>query len=189
MTFLKIFCRIWNRFHFLGFHKNNSLTGTIVAFACNSQPGGPDPCIYVALWQGDSIIPQGTGVPSRSLLRLTELRWSFSNPPPHGDNHQIERVKLQSLWWYEMAERCKGIFMAVSGHLTKKNSETSQTADRVIWSRSVGLWSRHFGVLLCGVGALTYRRTLLIAIGAVHWVFLVVSLHLWLYDAEAQFVL
>jgi hypothetical protein len=45
------------------------------------QPGGPR--IYIPQEQGDPVIPLGTGFPLRRLLRLTGLRWRYSNPPPH----------------------------------------------------------------------------------------------------------
>jgi hypothetical protein len=34
--------------------------------------------------QGGPVVPPDTGFPFRRLLRLAELRWSYSNPPPHG---------------------------------------------------------------------------------------------------------
>jgi hypothetical protein len=34
--------------------------------------------------QGGPVIPPGTGLTFRSLLRLAGLRWRYSTPPPHG---------------------------------------------------------------------------------------------------------
>jgi hypothetical protein len=48
------------------------------------QPGGPGPRIYIPQEQGGPDIPPGTGFPLRRLLRLAELRWRNSNPPPGG---------------------------------------------------------------------------------------------------------
>jgi hypothetical protein len=49
-----------------------------------SQPGGPGSRIYIPWEQGGPVIPPGTGVPFRHLLRLAGLQWRNSNPPPHG---------------------------------------------------------------------------------------------------------
>jgi hypothetical protein len=48
------------------------------------QLGGPCPRIYVPQEQGGPVIPSGTGFPFRRFLRLAELRWRYSNPPPRG---------------------------------------------------------------------------------------------------------
>jgi hypothetical protein len=60
-----------------------------------SQSGGPGPHIYIPQEQGGSVIPPVTGFPFCLLLRLAGLRWSYSNPPPHG-SHKY------TLWgeWY-----------------------------------------------------------------------------------------
>jgi hypothetical protein len=47
------------------------------------QPGGPGPRIYIPQEQGGPVISPGTGFPFRRLLRLSGLRWRYSNPPPH----------------------------------------------------------------------------------------------------------
>jgi hypothetical protein len=44
------------------------------------QSGGPGSRIYIAQEQGGPIIPPGTGIPLRRLLRLAGLRWRYSNP-------------------------------------------------------------------------------------------------------------
>jgi hypothetical protein len=71
-------------FHFFGFRNNHFLQSNIVNLASNPQPGGPGLYIYVPQWQGGQVIPTGTGFPSRHLLRLEELSWRYSSPPPHG---------------------------------------------------------------------------------------------------------
>jgi hypothetical protein len=47
------------------------------------QLGGPAPRIYVPQEQGGPVIPPDSGFPFRRVLRLTELRWRYCNPPPH----------------------------------------------------------------------------------------------------------
>jgi hypothetical protein len=48
---------------------------------CDSrQPGGPGARIYISQEQGGQIIPPGTGISIRHLLRLSGLRWRYSNP-------------------------------------------------------------------------------------------------------------
>jgi hypothetical protein len=41
------------------------------------------PCLCPQ-WQGDAVIPPGTGFPFRRLLRLAGLWWRCSNPLPDG---------------------------------------------------------------------------------------------------------
>jgi hypothetical protein len=55
------------------------LQSKVVSLASNPQPGGLGPCIYVPLRQGGPVITSGTGFPFCRLLRLTELRWSYSH--------------------------------------------------------------------------------------------------------------
>jgi hypothetical protein len=60
------------------------------------QPGGPGPRIYNPQEQGGTVIPPGIGFPLLRLLRLAELFWRYSNPPPHGSRSFIwngKRVK------------------------------------------------------------------------------------------------
>jgi hypothetical protein len=47
------------------------------------QPGGWGPRIYIPEEQGRPVIPPGTGFHFHRLLRLPELRWRYSTPPPH----------------------------------------------------------------------------------------------------------
>jgi hypothetical protein len=46
------------------------------------QLGGPGHHIYITQKQGGPVVPAGTAFHSRRLLRLTGLRWRYSNPPP-----------------------------------------------------------------------------------------------------------
>jgi hypothetical protein len=46
------------------------------------QPGGPGPRNYIPKEQGGPSYTPGTGLP----LRLTGLRWRYSNPSPHGES-------------------------------------------------------------------------------------------------------
>jgi hypothetical protein len=59
------------------------------------QPGGPGPRIYIPQEQGGLVILPGTGFPFRRLLRLAGLRWSYSNPPPHGVTVPTSEVKVK----------------------------------------------------------------------------------------------
>jgi hypothetical protein len=55
--------------------------GTVI---WSPQPRGPGPHIYIPQEQGDPVTSQGNGLPFHCLLRLTELWWRYSNPPPQG---------------------------------------------------------------------------------------------------------
>jgi hypothetical protein len=46
------------------------------------QPGGPGSRIHFTHGQGGHVMPPGTGLPLRRLLRLAGLWWRYSNPPP-----------------------------------------------------------------------------------------------------------
>jgi hypothetical protein len=48
------------------------------------QPGGTDPCIYIAQEKGGPVITPSTEFPFHRLLRLAGLRWRYSTAPPHG---------------------------------------------------------------------------------------------------------
>jgi hypothetical protein len=48
------------------------------------QPREPYPHIYIPQEEGGPVIPPGTGLPFRRLLRLAGLRWRYLNTPPHG---------------------------------------------------------------------------------------------------------
>jgi hypothetical protein len=48
------------------------------------QPGGPGSRIYIPQEQGAPVIPPGIGFPLLRLLRISGLRWRYSNPPPPG---------------------------------------------------------------------------------------------------------
>jgi hypothetical protein len=43
-----------------------------------SEPGGPGPRIYIPQEQGGPVVPPGTGLPFRRLLRPPGLRWRYS---------------------------------------------------------------------------------------------------------------
>jgi hypothetical protein len=76
----------WSGFHFFRFHNSNFFSQSkVISVASNPQPGGPSHCIYVPQWQGDPVMPPGTGFLFCRLLWLTGLWWKYSNPPPHGD--------------------------------------------------------------------------------------------------------
>jgi hypothetical protein len=57
------------------------------------QPVGPVPRIYIRQEQGGPVIPPGTGLPFRRLLRLIGLRWRYSTPPPHRFTWKVIKVK------------------------------------------------------------------------------------------------
>jgi hypothetical protein len=59
------------------------LLSKIVSLVSNIRPGGPSPCIYIPQEQGGLVIPLGTGVSFRRILRLAGLRWRYWNLPPH----------------------------------------------------------------------------------------------------------
>jgi hypothetical protein len=68
-----------------------------VSHSILTQPGGPDPLIYIPPGSG---WPPGTGFPFRRLLRLAGLRWRYSNPPPHGVVLCITHVCARfGVWW------------------------------------------------------------------------------------------
>jgi hypothetical protein len=58
------------------------------------QLGGPSPRIYIPWEQNGPIIPLATGSSFCRLLRLTGLRWRYSNPPPHGHKISPELLVL-----------------------------------------------------------------------------------------------
>jgi hypothetical protein len=69
------------------------------------QPGGPGSRIYIPQEQGGPLIPPGHWIPFTSslttrLLRLTGLRWRYSNPPPtwrdRSFTNRMVRSKIKS---------------------------------------------------------------------------------------------
>jgi hypothetical protein len=74
------------------------LQSKVISLASNSQSGGQGPCIYVPQWQVRLDKPSDTGFPFRRLLRPTELRWMYSNQPPHEDIYLTSNITLHSLW-------------------------------------------------------------------------------------------
>jgi hypothetical protein len=69
-------------FHYFGFRNDFFFWKRKVdRFASNPQPVGPGLCIYDPQWQGDPVLPPGTGFHIRRLPRLAGLRWRYFNPP------------------------------------------------------------------------------------------------------------
>jgi hypothetical protein len=64
--------------------KPQNLHHILLSHTLLRKPGGPGSSIYIPHQQGDPVIPPDSGFPFRHLLRLVELRWSYSSPPPHG---------------------------------------------------------------------------------------------------------
>jgi hypothetical protein len=69
----------------------NSLSQFIVPHSRLPKPGGPIPRIYILQEQCSPVIPPGTGFPFRLLLRLSGLRWRYSNSPPRGKGLDYSR--------------------------------------------------------------------------------------------------
>jgi hypothetical protein len=89
ITFISRFCQICLELDHPGFTSLHFATifflqSKVVSLASNPQPEWPRLFIRIPQWQGSPIIPPGTGFPFRCLIRLTGLRWRYSNPPPHG---------------------------------------------------------------------------------------------------------
>jgi hypothetical protein len=55
------------------------------------QPGGPGLRIHIPQEQSGPFMPPGTMFSFHRLLRLAGLRWSYSNPPPHGGLINLSR--------------------------------------------------------------------------------------------------
>jgi hypothetical protein len=51
-------------------------------------------------WQGDQVIPPGTGFPFRRLLQPSGLWWTYSTPLPHGTMYASRKQKFRDflLW-------------------------------------------------------------------------------------------
>jgi hypothetical protein len=58
------------------------------------QHGRPGPRIYVPQEQGGSVISPVTEFPSRRLLRLAELWWRYSTPPPQRSKSKSVILRL-----------------------------------------------------------------------------------------------
>jgi hypothetical protein len=69
----------------------NSWSQFIVPHSRLPKPGGSIPRILILQEQGSPIITPGTGFPFRLLLRLSELRWRYSNSPPRGKGLDYSR--------------------------------------------------------------------------------------------------
>jgi hypothetical protein len=84
-AFIRRFCQIASGFYFFGFHDSDFFVEQVQP--CVEPPTwrtGSSSC--VSQWQGGPVIPPGIGFPFLHLLRLTGLRWRYSNPPPRGEN-------------------------------------------------------------------------------------------------------
>jgi hypothetical protein len=71
------FCSVITQWSELGRTRNH----TLLSHPRLPQPGRPCSRIYIPHEQGGPVIPPGTVFPLRRLLRLSRLRWSYSNPP------------------------------------------------------------------------------------------------------------
>jgi hypothetical protein len=108
--------------------------GSVVCNCCWSSPGqsfsGPSPAGLMTTFdslrfetppnwgqvpheQGVPVIPPGTGIPFRRLLRLTGLRRRYSIPPPHGSECLLiwtaAYIVLRYPWTHLLIARILGI--------------------------------------------------------------------------------
>jgi hypothetical protein len=63
------------------------------------QPGGSDFRIYIPQEQDGPVIPPGTEFPFRRLLRLTALRWRYSNAPTRGIFVLLQNCQMHPCSW------------------------------------------------------------------------------------------
>jgi hypothetical protein len=79
-------CCTWPRQHSHSWVRvpRNSWTYFTVSDSRLPQPGDPGPRIYIPHEEGGPVLPPGTEFPFRRLLRLSGLRWKYSNPPSVG---------------------------------------------------------------------------------------------------------
>jgi hypothetical protein len=73
---MTILCLIWD---------SPNLEGQVAVIIFPQEQDGP-------------VTPPSTGFPLRRLLRLVELRWKDSNPPPHGYTHLLFKFKLRLIY-------------------------------------------------------------------------------------------
>jgi hypothetical protein len=66
------------------FESRRTRNHTLLSYLRLPQPGGPGSRTYILQVQGGPVIPPGTEFLLLLLLRLTGLRWQYSNPPSHG---------------------------------------------------------------------------------------------------------
>jgi hypothetical protein len=76
-----------------------------------SQSGGSGSRISIPRKQGGTIVPPGTRLLLRPILRLAGLRWSYSNSPPHGINEVKDYKSSQVI----LDRRSAGQSVMVSG--------------------------------------------------------------------------
>jgi hypothetical protein len=50
---------------------------------------------YILQEESVPVVPPGTGFPFRRLLRLSGLRWRYSNPPPHELPQSPQRLRAR----------------------------------------------------------------------------------------------
>jgi hypothetical protein len=82
-------------FHFFAFCNNILLLQSkVINHAPNTKTGGPDPCIYVPQWQGDPVIPPGTGFSFRYLPLLARPWWRYSNHSPYVTVQIMKNIKF-----------------------------------------------------------------------------------------------
>jgi hypothetical protein len=74
------------------------------------QSGGPGSRIYIPQDQGGQIVPPGSGLPFRLLLRLAELRFRYSNRPPRGElgTDRIENIASMNSSVFASRVSCRG---------------------------------------------------------------------------------
>jgi hypothetical protein len=90
------------------------------------QPGGPGPRIYIPQEQGGPVIPPGTGLSFRRLLRLAGLRWRYSNPPPQFCKREIH-------FQYDQSNE-PSVANRVHGRKSYRRSRTSSLVIRCVLS-------------------------------------------------------
>jgi hypothetical protein len=90
------------------------------------QLGGLGPRIYIPQEQCGSVIPLGTGFPFCRLLRLSGLRWRYSNPPPHGVYQQESLVGSYSLRGGPHRKQCVRQVSRLGGKHIQTNKQTAR---------------------------------------------------------------
>jgi hypothetical protein len=100
-------------FHFFGFRNIFFLyRASSSALRPTQKPRGQGTCIYVLQWRGGPVIPPDTEFPFRRLLRLTGLRWKYSELPPYEGHKTIRGRITERLINDELERMWKEAFMA-----------------------------------------------------------------------------
>jgi hypothetical protein len=81
-------------------HRTRSYT--LLSHLRLAQPGGAGALIYMLQEQGDPVLPPGTVLPFRRLLRHTGLWWRYSNPSPHHSSITQGGISVET-WWQSSA--------------------------------------------------------------------------------------